>query len=148
MIKLTVEGVVYEFDQEKLLIGEAREMKTLTRLSPRRWGDGVEEGDPDAVAITIYLAKKRAGETLRFSELDSLDYADIQLEVLDEAAPADGERLAEAVGDVQRAAEAAVQRAAADPTPPPAGTTPTDGTGATSPPSPTTSSTTPTTSDA
>lgn len=138
MIKLTVEGQVYEFDQERLLLAEARQMKKLTGLTPPRWAEGIDEQDPDAIAMLVYMAKKRAGETLRFEDLDSLDYADIEMELVGEEEPAEGERLAQAVDDV---------RQAADPTPPSgSGTTPTDGTGATSPTSPTASSTTLTTS--
>ncbi|MEW2250391.1 hypothetical protein AB0907_23990 [Streptomyces sp. NPDC006975] len=126
MIRVTVQGTVYDFDENHLLIAEAREMKTLTGLTPPKWGIGVEEGDPDAVAALVYMAKKRAGETLRFSDLDSLDFADINLEVLDEPQAETGEATA-----------------AAGPTDPPpnSGTTQMDGTGGTSVPSPTTSST-------
>lgn len=132
MIKLTVEGVVYEFDGDRLLLAEARELKTLTGLTPPKWSAGLDEGDPDAIAGLVYLAKKRSGETLRFSDLDSLDYADIDMELIGE--------------DAEEPAESE-QAAGADPTPPSgSGMIPTDGTGATSRPSPTGSSTTLTTS--
>lgn len=137
MIKLTVEGVDYEFDDKRMLVAEAREIKTLTGLTVPKLFAGVEEGDADAIASLVFLAKKRAGEALRFSELDSLDLADVDLDVVP-----DHDELAQAAQDVQQASEAA-----ADPTPPSgSGTTPTDGTGATSAPSPTTSSTGPQTS--
>lgn len=133
MIKLTVEGIDYEFDGDRLLLAEARELKTHTGLTPGKWGVGIDEGDPDAIAFLIYLAKKRSGESLRFSDLDNIDYADIQMEEIG------------AAGD-----DAAGDAAAADPTPQPvpqsSGPTPSDGTGATSPLSPTDSSTTLTTS--
>lgn len=129
MIKLTVEGIVYEVDDGRMLIAEARELKKLTGLSVPKFWEGVNEVDADAVAGLVFLAKRRAGETLRFSDLDSLDIADVRLE------PVEDEEDAEQGG--QQAA------APADPTPPSdSGTTPTDGTGATSAPSPTTSSTT------
>lgn len=129
MIRLTVEGVVYEFDDNRLLLAEAREIKTLTGMSPAKMFAGLEEADPDSIAAVIFLAKKRAGETLRFSDLGSLSYSDVNFELLESA---------DSEGEAQQAAPAG------DPTPPSgSGTTPTDGTTATLPPSPTTSSTPP-----
>ncbi|MBY8342017.1 hypothetical protein LXH13_06130 [Streptomyces spinosirectus] len=140
VIKVTVEGTEYEWDSDRLLVAEARELKTYTGFTPPRWLAALDESDPDAIAALIFMSKKRAGETLRFSDLDTLDYADIQLDFVepepdpDEAAAGGG-------------AEAAP---AADPTPASGGdgTTPTPATGATSDPSPTTSSTPPPPSEA
>ena len=134
MIKLTVEGTVYEFDGDHLLLAEAREIKTYTGMSVPKWSVGIDEGDPDALQSLIYLAKKRAGETLRYSDLDTLDYADIDLEPMD-----DEEEAAE--GQEETA------QAQADPTPPgDSGMTQTPATTDISPPSPTTSNTVPATS--
>ncbi|MFF9310079.1 hypothetical protein ACF1BS_04125 [Streptomyces sp. NPDC014748] len=141
IIKLKVEGTVYEWDTERLLVAEARELKLHTGFTPPRWLAAVDESDPDALAGLIYLAKKRAGETLRFSDLDGLDYADFDLEAVDpDAEEPDGEQAPD--GDGQ---------AVEPPDPTPASgesgpTTPTPDTGATSPPSPTSSSTGPETS--
>ncbi|MEU8717479.1 hypothetical protein [Streptomyces sp. NPDC048663] len=132
MFKLTVEGTVYEFDPSRMLLAEAREIKTYTKMTIPAWSMGIDEMDPDSMQSLIYLAKKRAGESLRYSDLDTLDFADIELEPMDDEAE-DGEP------------EAAGQ--AADPTPPgETGTTPTPATSDTSDPSPTTSSTPPATS--
>lgn len=135
MIKVTVEGTEYEWDSDRLLVAEARELKTYTGFTPPRWLAALDESDPDAVAALIFLAKKRAGETLRFSDLDTLDYADFEMEVVD---PEQNDT------DAQPAEEAG-QDAAPDPTPASGGngTTPTPATGATSEPSPTTSNTPP-----
>ncbi|RPE44165.1 hypothetical protein EDD90_7395 [Streptomyces sp. Ag109_O5-1] len=133
MFKLTVENVVYEFDGDHLLLAEAREIKTYTGMTLPKWSRGIDEMDPDAIQSLIYLAKKRAGETLRYSDLDSLDFADIDLEPMKDEEEAEGE---------PKASQEAV-----DPTPPgETGTTPTPGTTDTSDPSPTTSSTPPATS--
>lgn len=135
MIKLTVEGIVYEFDGDHLLLAEAREIKTFTGMSVPKWSAGIDEGDPDAIQSLIYLAKKRAGETLRYSDLDTLDYADIDLEPMDEEKD-------ETAPPEQGAAEQQV-----GPTlPGDTGTTQTPDTGSTLPPSPTTSNTVPATS--
>jgi hypothetical protein len=139
IIKLTVEGAEYEWDTDRLLVAEARELKQYTGFRPNKWLEAVDEGDPDAMAGLIYLAKKRAGETLRFSDLDTLNYADFDLEVVP---PAVEEKPAE-----QPAEQVEVQPGV-DPTPASgeSGTTPTAGTTSTSEPSPTTSSTPPPTS--
>lgn len=136
MLKLTVEGVVYEFDGDHLLLAEARELKTFTGMSVPKWSAGIDEGDVDAIQALIYLAKKRAGETLRFSDLETLDYADIDLEMMDD------EEKDEEAGPQAETAEKQV-----DPTPPgDSGTIQTPATTSTSPDSPTTSSTPPPTS--
>ncbi|MEV7684465.1 hypothetical protein [Streptomyces bungoensis] len=134
IIKLTVEGTAYEWDSERLLVAEARELKLHTGFTPPRWLAALDEQDPDALAALIYMAKKRAGETLRFSDLDGLDYADFEMEAVEE--PEDDDEQAEVPAD-------------ADPTPASGAsgpTTSTPDTSATSEPSPTTSSTGPETS--
>ncbi|MEW2300278.1 hypothetical protein AB0958_09885 [Streptomyces sp. NPDC006655] len=128
MFKLTVEGTVYEFDPGRMLLAEAREIKTYTGMTIPSWSVGIDEMDPDSLQSLIYLAKKRAGESLRYSDLDTLDFADIHLEPMEDEEEA------------EEGPEAAQQ--AVDPTPPgDSGTTPTPGTTDTSAPSPTTSST-------
>ena len=135
MIKLTVEGVVYEYDGDRLLLAEARELKLYTGFTPGKWGVAIDEGDPDALAFLIYLSKKRAGETLRYSDLDLVNYADIEMEFIAPVADA-------------KADDGAVEGPPAvdPPEPSSTGTTPTPGTGNTSDPSPTTSNTPPPTS--
>ncbi|WP_435643876.1 hypothetical protein ACR9VJ_26475 [Streptomyces sp. H49] len=133
MIKLTVQGTVYEFDGDHLLLAEAREIKTHAKMSVPKWMAGIDEGDPDALQALIYLAKKRAGESLRFSDLDTLDYADIDLEPVDD--------------ETEEKEEQGAAQAPVDPTPSgDTGMTQTPGSTGTSAPSPTTSSTTPETS--
>lgn len=133
MFKLTVEGVEYEFDGDRMLLAEAREIKTFAKMTVPVWSRGIDDMDPDAIQVLIYLAKKRAGESLRYSDLETLDLADIQLEPMDDEEEEEG--------------EPEVVAQAADPTPPgDSGTTPTPATTDTSEPSPTTSSTAPETS--
>ncbi|GHA01520.1 hypothetical protein ACFOOM_12100 [Streptomyces echinoruber] len=136
IVKLTVEGTQYEYDGDRLLVAEARELKAHTGFTPPKWFAALDESDPDAIAFLIYLAKKRAGETLRFSDLDSLDYADFEFE-MEFVAP-----------EAEQAADQAEVQSEPDPTPASGetGTTPTPDTSATSEPSPTTSSTPPPTS--
>ena len=129
MFKVTVQGVEYEFDGDRLLLAEAREIKTFTGMSVAKWSRGIDEYDVDAIQVLIYLAKKRAGETLRFSDLDGVDFAEISLESMD-----DEEEAAEG--------EAELPQQQVDPTTPgDTGTTQTPGTTDTSVASPTTSST-------
>jgi hypothetical protein len=137
IIKLKVEGTEYEWDSDRLLVAEARELKVLTGFTPPRWMAALDEQDPDAMAALIYLAKKRAGESLRFSDLDTLDYHDFDFEVVaPEADQEPSEQTSDGTGQP-------------DPTPvsgESGPTTPTPDTSPTSEPSPTTSSTGPGTS--
>ncbi|MFB7595761.1 hypothetical protein [Streptomyces sp. NPDC056160] len=136
IVKLTVEGTEYEYDGDRLLVAEARELKTYTGFTPPKWLAALDDQDPDALAFMIYLAKKRAGESLRFSDLDTLDYADFDMEFLD------------ADDEPDDAGEAGEGSAPADPTVASgaSGPTPTPATSPTSEPSPTTTNTAPETS--
>lgn len=138
IIKVTVEGSEYEWDTERLLVAEARELKVHTGFTPPRWLMALDEGDPDAIAGLIYLARKRAGETLRFSDLDTLDYHDFDYQPLED--PEADEQPGDSEGGAGEQP---------DPTPASGGsgpTTPTPDTSPTSEPSPTSSNTGPETS--
>ncbi|MFD1656999.1 hypothetical protein ACFSL4_01795 [Streptomyces caeni] len=136
MIKVTVGDQIYEFDDGRLLVAEAREIKTLCGLTPPRMYGGLEEGDPDSVAAIVFLAKKRAGEPVRWSDLDQLDFADVTIDPI----TSDGD------GQDGDAAENAEVDPTTRPVPPNSGPTPSDGTGSISEPSPTASNTTQATS--
>lgn len=132
IIKLKVEGTEYEWDSDRLLVAEARELKVHTGFTPPRWLAALDEQDPDALAALIYMAKKRAGESLRFSDLDTLDYADFELEVEDPDAENEEEQEGGGAGEADPTVESGES-----------GATPTPDSGPISDTSPTSSSTAP-----
>lgn len=70
MIKVTVDGTEYEFDRDRLMLKEALAIKSYTNLTVTEWQKGLQEFDPMAVAALVWLLKKRAGEDVRFSDVD------------------------------------------------------------------------------
>lgn len=73
MIKLKVQGEEYLFDEESMLMAEARAIKKLTGMTPLRWQEGLNEMDPDAIQVLVYLVKKRAGLVVKYDDLETLD---------------------------------------------------------------------------
>lgn len=79
-MKFKHDGRMYEFDENVLTVGEAKVLYKLTGLGMVELGDAMEKGNPFAFAGIIYLAKKRAGEVLRFEDLDDVNFSDIEFE--------------------------------------------------------------------
>lgn len=52
-----------------LTIDEGIELQKLTGLGPRQWVDALAEDDPRAVRFAFYLARKRAGEDIKFGDV-------------------------------------------------------------------------------
>jgi len=81
-MKIRVEGADYEFDDSTLLVEEARLIKKYTGMGLKSFTEASKDGDPDALVAIVYLAKRRAGEAIRWQDLDNLDLA--KLEAIDE----------------------------------------------------------------
>jgi hypothetical protein len=132
VFKLTVEGTEYEFDGDRMLLAEAREIKVFAKMTVPVWSQGHRRDGPGRHPVPDLPGEEACRGELRYSDLDTLDLADITLEPMDDE---------EEEGEPEAVAQTA------DPTPPgETGTTPTPGTTDTSEPSPTTSSTAPETS--
>lgn len=86
-----------EFDENQMLVREARELKKVTGLGLRQFGEGMRDGDIDALMGMIYLALRREGIAIRWKDLDEFNINDLEVD--------DAE---------QRAAEAAAAAADAD----------------------------------
>lgn len=80
-----VKGEKYEFDQGSMPVGEARLIKERTGMGFAKWAEGVSEMDPDAICALVYLAKKRAGEAPKWTDMNNLDLLkDIDMDYSDE----------------------------------------------------------------
>jgi hypothetical protein len=77
MINFTVGEDSYEFDDETMTVDEAREIKKYAGFGLKSWALGLQDMDPDALVGLVYLAKIRAGEAVRWSDLGSLNIGDI-----------------------------------------------------------------------
>lgn len=89
-MKIRIEDQFYDFDQNRLMLSEAMAVKTYTGLTIPDWQKALEAFDPQAVAALVWILKKRAGEEVRFSELD-FNLADFEVETdEDEPDPTSG----------------------------------------------------------
>ena len=90
-MKFKLEGVEYEFDETKLLVREARELKHYTGMGLKSFGAGLQEGDADALVGMFYLAKRRAGEAVKWADFDEMNLAALDMNVVQEPEPDEAE---------------------------------------------------------
>ena len=76
------EGREIDFDENKMLVKEARELQRVTGLGLRQFGEGMRDGNIDALMGMVYLGLRRDGVAIRWKDLDEFNIAD--LEVIDE----------------------------------------------------------------
>jgi len=79
MIKFKLDGETYEYDDTSLSVKEARIIKKNAGMGLVSWARGLADGDPDALVAMVWLAKTRAGEAIRWQDLDDLDLASLEL---------------------------------------------------------------------
>lgn len=95
MIKFGLGDSSYEYDDTTMTVAEARIIKKHTEMGLRSWAMGLQDMDPDALVGLVFLAKRRAGEAVRWQDLDNLDIAAITLvaeeDVVDADPPAETE---------------------------------------------------------
>lgn len=75
-MKITLAGVTYDHDPNKLLNSDAIKVKRLTGMTVATWQQGLLTDDPEAVKALVWLLKVRAGEDPDWDELD-FDHAEL-----------------------------------------------------------------------
>lgn len=89
MINFGLGGTEYEYDDTTMTVAEARIIKKHTAMGLRSWALGLQDMDPDALVGLVFLAKRRAGEAVRWQDLDNLDIAAISLVAAEDDTDAD-----------------------------------------------------------
>lgn len=74
------DGDWYEFEGDRLLVKEARELETATGMGLKDFSDGIRRGKVDALVFMLYLAQRRAGVAVRFRDFDDANIADLQID--------------------------------------------------------------------
>ena len=69
-MKLSVDGVTYEFEAGKFMFQEVRAIQKATGLTMQEFFDGLDKGDVESLGALIWIMKKRNGDTIKYSELD------------------------------------------------------------------------------
>lgn len=99
------EGEWFEFDQDRLLVKEARMLEELTGMGLQEFGQGLQRGKVDSIVFMIFLCHKRAGRPVQWKQFDELNLADLEMESEEEPATAEGDADAAAEGDADATAE-------------------------------------------
>jgi hypothetical protein len=66
MLKVTIDGEEYEYNQTKLMASEASMIQRYAGRTVKEWGAGIEAGDIDCIIPLVWLIKKRQGHTASF----------------------------------------------------------------------------------
>lgn len=70
MMRFTVDGEKFEFNEKKLRNTEAIALQKVTGMKVVEFYDALSESDANAVTALVWLVKRRAGDEVRFTELD------------------------------------------------------------------------------
>lgn len=79
MIRFELGGTRYEYDDTMMTVKEARVIKEHTKMGLRSWALGLQDMDVDALVGLVFIAKRRAGEAIRWQDLDTLNLNDINM---------------------------------------------------------------------
>ena len=85
MLRITLGDHTFaDFADDKMPVAEGIALKKVSGLTPPRLWDGVNDFDPEAIKALVWLAGRREGAEVRYSELD-FDLGDFTMVEIDEA---------------------------------------------------------------
>jgi hypothetical protein len=87
LLRLALDDQTYEIDLRTILNVEAIEIQKRTGYAYDEWLTKCDEGDPQAITAMVWLMRKRAGDILRYSEVEFPIYAWRDRELIDDADP-------------------------------------------------------------
>lgn len=70
----------FEFDGNKLLVKEARQLEELTGMGLADFGQGLQRGKVDAICFMIWITKRRNGQPVTWKSLDDLNLGELRME--------------------------------------------------------------------
>lgn len=70
MAKIVTSTGEYEWDNSRLMASEAMSIKTYTGKTVKEWNEGIAAFDTEALLALVWLARTRAGETVKFRDVD------------------------------------------------------------------------------
>lgn len=87
-MNITIAGVKYEFDSEKLMLSEARSIEKVCGCTFQEWSERLQSGSMEALAALVWIVQKRENPELRFSEVDfAIGSVEIDEDEVDEVNP-------------------------------------------------------------
>lgn len=87
MMRVTIDGQVYEYDETRLMNTEAIALQKATGFRPPEFAEELKKGDAIALTGLVWLILRRNGDKGKFDELE-FDLAAIDVEQLEDAPPA------------------------------------------------------------
>ena len=87
-INLKCGGETYHLDFSKFMYTEAKLLQKYTGLTVEALGPALKDGNIDAMAFLLWIAKKRLGDTTPFEEFD-FDFLGLDIETQDEGEQVD-----------------------------------------------------------
>lgn len=73
----SLDGPVYEFDGAEMTVEELRVLSKKGGIGLTAFGIGLRMGNPEAIVARLYLAKRRAGEAVRWEDFDDFQLSRI-----------------------------------------------------------------------
>lgn len=83
-MKIEHDGQTYDFDMDSVEAHELRLVEQHADMTFAEWNAGLKRGKVNALVALVFLAKRRAGSDVEWSDLDSLNIADL-MEAMAEA---------------------------------------------------------------
>lgn len=97
-MRIRINNTWYDLDQRKLLNTEAIALQKITGKTFMQVAEAMKEGDIEALSALVWLAMKRAGSDIRYSDLE-FNLADVEIDEEDDGEPDDsGEQAADPTG--------------------------------------------------
>lgn len=82
-VKFTLEGKSYEFDLDSLTMDEGEVIEDYARLEVRDFMDALKATKVRAIRALVFIAKRRAGEDVRWADLGSVDLMGLAKSMVD-----------------------------------------------------------------
>lgn len=96
MLKVTVDGQVYEYDSDRLLNTEAIALQKVTGMRMPEWTKALQEGDAYALTGLVWLLWRRNGREVPFGDVEfDIATLDIQAEGEPQEVPTEAAEAAE-----------------------------------------------------
>lgn len=76
-MKIEHDGRSYDFDMDSLEAAELRVVEQHSGMTLPEWMDGLKRGKVDSLVAIVFVAKRRAGDTVEWSDLDGLVVVDL-----------------------------------------------------------------------
>jgi hypothetical protein len=78
-MRIRINDTWYDLDQRKLLNTEAIALQKITGKTFMQVAEAMKDGDIEALSALVWLAMKRAGSDIRYSDLE-FNLADVEID--------------------------------------------------------------------